>query len=195
MIRRHWRNPHSSKEDYYGFGIISGTLGGWDWFGHGGGLHGYVSSTCVLPARELTICVLTNANDGWAGFWLDGVVHILRTFATRGAPARRVRDWAGRWWSSSGALDLVPVGNLVLGANPHAGNPFLDASEVEVTGRDRGRIALAAGYASHGEPVRRTRTKAGAPSELWWAASRLQPEARVAAELRRRYGSAKRGGR
>ena len=195
MIRRQWRNPHSSQEGYYGLGLMSGTVGGWDWFGHGGGVQGYVSSTCVVPARELTICVLTNSNDGWAGFWMDGVIHILRTFATRGVPARRLRDWAGRWWSSSGALDLVPVGNLVLGANPHAGNPFLDATEVEVTGRDRGRIALAAGYGSHGEPVRRVRTKAGAVTELWWAASRLRPEALVAAELRRRYGTAKpRGG-
>jgi CubicO group peptidase (beta-lactamase class C family) len=34
MVRRHWRNPHSSLEGYYGLGIISGTFHGWDWFGH-----------------------------------------------------------------------------------------------------------------------------------------------------------------
>ena len=191
MIRRQWRNPHASQESYYGFGIISGTLGGWDWFGHGGGLQGYSSRTVVLPARELTICVLTNATDGWSGYWLDGVMHILRTFAARGAPTRRARDWAGRWWSTWGALDLVPVGDLVLGANPHGGNPFADATEVEITGRDRGRMKLANGYANHGEPVRRVRNKAGRLSELWWSAARLQPEAQAAAEMRRRYGGAR----
>jgi CubicO group peptidase (beta-lactamase class C family) len=51
MIRRHWRNPHSSQEVYYGL--------------------------------------------GWAAFWIDGVIHILHTIATRGAPTRRVRDWTG----------------------------------------------------------------------------------------------------
>jgi hypothetical protein len=49
MVRRHWRNPHSSQEGYYGLGIISGALGGWECFGHSGGLQGYISRTCMLP--------------------------------------------------------------------------------------------------------------------------------------------------
>ncbi len=196
MTRRHWRNPHSTMEGYYGLGIISGTLGGWDWFGHSGGLQGYISRTCVLPARELTVCILTNATDGWAGIWMDGVIHILRSFATHGPPTRRVRDWTGRWWSTWGALDLVPMGNIVLGGNPHIGNPFLDATEVEVLGKDKGRIRLANGYQSHGEPVRRVRNKAGKVTELWWAASRLLPEARAAAIMEQRYGlRSSRGGK
>ena len=193
MIRRHWRNPHSSMEGYYGLGIISGALAGWDWFGHAGGLQGYISRTCVLPVQELTICILTNATDGWAGMWVDGVIHILRAFATHGPPARRLRDWSGRWWSTWGALDLVPMSRFVLGANPHMGNPFSDAVEMEVTRQDRGRIARAGGYQSHGEPVRLVRGTSGGVTELWWAASRLRPEARVAAEMERRYGPKPRG--
>ncbi len=188
MTRRHWRNPHSIAEQYYGYGIMSGTLGGWDWLGHGGGLQGYISRTCVVPARGLTVCVLTNSTDGWAGFWVDGILNILRTFAMRGATSRRVRDWRGRWWSSWGALDLVPMGDRVLTGNPYLGNPFMDASEIEITGRDRGRIVLANGYNGHGEPVRRERSKSGAVAELWLAAARLRPEAQAAAVLRRRYG-------
>lgn len=49
MARRQWRNPHSSIEQYYGLGTIGGSLNGWDWFGHSGGLQGYISRTCVLP--------------------------------------------------------------------------------------------------------------------------------------------------
>ena len=30
----------------------SGTVDGWDWFGHSGGLQGYISSTCVYPTRN-----------------------------------------------------------------------------------------------------------------------------------------------
>jgi CubicO group peptidase (beta-lactamase class C family) len=114
MSRRHWRNPHASLEGYYGLGIMSGTTAGWDWFGHSGGLQGYISRTCVIPRCDVTITILTNATDGWAGFWIDGAMQILRAFATHGAPKRRVRDWTGRWWSPWGATDLVPMGNIVM---------------------------------------------------------------------------------
>lgn len=192
MTRKHWRNPHASLEQYYGLGIMSGNVGGWDWFGHSGGLQGYISRTCVIPACDLTISILTNATDGWAGFWVDGSMHILRAFANRGAPKRRVRDWSGRWWSSWGAFDLVPMGNLVVVGNPHGFNPFLDATEIEITGRDTGRISLAAGYASHGEPVRRTRNKAGKVTEVWFAGGKGRPEKVVAGEMERKYGTGKR---
>src|ERR1700744_5381441 len=33
MTRKHWRNPNTTLEGYYGLGIMSGTTGGWDWFG------------------------------------------------------------------------------------------------------------------------------------------------------------------
>jgi CubicO group peptidase (beta-lactamase class C family) len=192
MIRKHWRNPHASLEGYYGLGIMSGTTAGWDWFGHTGGFQGYVSRTCVIPACDLTISILSNSVDGWAGFWLDGAMHTLRAFAARGAPSRRVRDWTGRWWSIWGATDLVPIGNLVIVANPHVFNPFMDASEIEVTSRDAGRISLAAGYASHGQAVRRTRNKAGTVTEVWFAGGKGTSEKKLAAEMERRYAPPKR---
>lgn len=192
MTRKQWRNPHAALEGYYGFGIMSGATGGWDWFGHGGGFQGYISRTCVIPACDVTITILTNSTDGWAGLWLDGAMHILRAFVSRGAAKRRVRDWTGRWWSTWGAVDLVPIGNLVIVANPHWLNPFMEATEIEVTGRDAGRISLAAGYASHGQAVRRTRNKAGTVTDIWIAGSNLKPEKALAAETERRYGPRKR---
>jgi CubicO group peptidase (beta-lactamase class C family) len=193
IIRKHWRNPNASLEGYYGLGIMSGTTAGWDWFGHSGGFQGYISQTCVIPACALTITILTNSADGWAGFWLGGAMQILRAFATGGAPKRRVRDWTGRWWSIWGAVDLVPIGNLVMVANPHLLNPFMDATEIEVTGRDAGRISLATGYASHGQAVRRTRNKTGHVTDIWIAGSNLKPEKILAAEMERRYGPRKGG--
>lgn len=187
MTRRHWRNPHVSIERYYGLGVMSGNTEGWEWFGHGGGLQGYISFTCVVPERELTVSILTNASDGWAGFWAEGALHILRRFATRRAPSEKVRDWTGRWWNAWGAADLVPVGALVLVANPWIGKPLLDASEIEVTDRDEGRIALASGGGSHGERVRRTRDANDAVTEVWLAATRFVPEAHAAAEIESRY--------
>jgi len=189
MVRRQWRNQHSSLERYYGLGTISGSLGGWEWFGHSGGLQGYITRTCVIPEHDLTVAVLTNAIDGWAPIWVDGAMHILRAFSQQGAPSRRVRDWTGRWWSVWGAVDLVPVGNKVLVVAPGFINPIGDAGELEITARDQGRIAVADGYSSYGEPVRRVRDRAGKVTEVWLAASKMLPEAKIAKEMQARYGS------
>jgi len=187
MVRRQWRNQHSSLERYYGLGTISGTLNGWDWFGHSGGLQGYITRTCVIPQHDLTVAVLTNAIDGWAGIWVDGVMHILRAFSKHGAPSRKVSDWSGRWWSLWGAVDLVPMGNKVLAMAPGFINPVGDAAEVEITGRDQGRFAVADGYSSYGEPVRRVRNRSGKVIEVWLAANKLLPEGRVVKEVEARY--------
>ena len=188
MTRRQWRNPHSSLEQYYGHGTMSGASAGWEWFGHTGGLQGYISSTRTYPGQDVTISVLTNALDGWATVWTDGLVNIMQTFSRNGAPSRKVRDWAGRWWSLWGASDLVPMGDKVLVVGPGFTSPFTDASEITISGRDTGRIALAAGYASHGEPVRRVRARSKRISAVWLGGTKLLPAAQVAREMQARYG-------
>jgi hypothetical protein len=191
MTRHHWRVPQTF-EGYYGLGVNAGKTDGWDWFGHGGGFQGYISRTCSIPGCELTISILSNSIDGAAPFWMDGAMQILRTFKTRGAPDRRVRDWTGRWWTIWGATDLVPMGNRVLVANPQFNNPFMDAAEIEVTSRDAGKLAWAAGYSSHGEPVRRVRDKRGKVSDIWLAGANIKPASVVAREIARRYPPRKR---
>jgi hypothetical protein len=84
------------------------------------------------------------------------------------------------------------MGNIVMAGNPYAFNPFLDATEIEVTGRDTGRVSLAGGYASHAEAVHRTRNKAGNVTEVWFAGGKATREKAVAAEMERRYGPRKR---
>jgi len=133
--------------------------------------------------------VLTNSADGLAHPWLDGVVHILRRFAKHGAAPRKLADWSGRWWTLWGAVDLVPVGDRVFAATPAFLNPMLDASELAVTGRGRGRIALAGGFASHGEQARLVRGRRGRVTELWLGGTKLLPEAQVAREMAARYDS------
>ena len=118
---------------------MSGTLAGWDWFGHTGAFQRYISRTCVIPDCVLTITILTNAADGEAVFWLDGA--ILRAFAPRGAPKRRVRDWAGRLWGTWGAVNFVPIGNQVIVANPQTLSPFLHAIDRDHRPRFRPDIA------------------------------------------------------
>ena len=181
MIRRRWRDPHSSLERYYGLGIISGSaadkMSGWDWFGHSGGLQGYITRTVVLPRQDLALSVFTNSIDGLAHLWLDGAIHILRAFARHGAPARALRHWNGRWWTLWGTIDLVPTAAKVLVATPALFNPFLDAPELT-----RGRIVQAGGYANHGEPARFEK------KALWLGGTRYVREAALAREMQQRYG-------
>jgi CubicO group peptidase (beta-lactamase class C family) len=189
MVRPQWHEEHSSLGRDYGLGIISGKLGDWRWFGHSGGFQGYITRTATLLGQDLTVSVLTNAADGMAHAWLDGVVHILRRFAAEGAPTRRTSGWTGRWWSVWGAFDLLPVGDKVLVALPALLNPVLDASELTITGRDSGDIALAGSFANHGEKARRVRDGRGKVSELWMAGAKLVSERKLAAEMEGRYGA------
>ena len=188
MVRRQWADPYSSLDRQYGLGLILGRVADWEWFGHAGGFQSCISRTVVLPGREIAVSVLTNAIDGLAHQWSDGVVHILRGFEKHGAPGARTRDWTGRWWMLWATHDLVAMRDRVLVANPALFNPFLDASEIAVTGRDTGTIRLAGGFANHGEGARLERDDAGNVVAFRLGGTRLLPEAAAAAEIEARYG-------
>jgi CubicO group peptidase (beta-lactamase class C family) len=189
MTRRQWRYPHTDIERYYGLGVSSGKTAEWEWFGHSGGFQGFISRTAALPERGLAVSLLTNAVDGPAGPWIDGVIRILATFARHGAPTDKVRDWTGRWWNLWGAVDLVPMGERVVVAAPSQPDPFLEASEISVSDKDTGDFTAATGTARYGESVRRVRKPDGTVGEVWFGGTRLVPEAEAAAELDTRYGS------
>lgn len=193
MARRQWKDPHSSLERWYGLGTISGSLGDWDWFGHSGAFQGTMSRTVCVPAHGLAVSLVTNAVDGPAQAWLDGVLHILRAFRQHGAPTAATAAWAGRWWSLWGAFDFVPVDGKVLVANPALPHPMMDASQI-VPGRRRagggpltGEVTLAGGFAQHGEPARIELDARGRARQAWIGGMRLVSEARAAKELAARY--------
>jgi len=187
MTRRHWRDSESSLERYYGLGTISGSLKGWDWFGHSGSFQGTLSRTAVFPAVDVAVSVLTNAIDGPAQVWLDGIGHILQAFHTGGAPSAEGADWAGRWWTLWGAIDLVPICNKVLAAAPVLNPPFSETSEITLNGRDEGKVVRASGFSSPGETVKRVRSNDGKVTEIWIGGGRLASEQDFAREILERY--------
>jgi CubicO group peptidase (beta-lactamase class C family) len=187
MVRPQWRYPHTNVERHYGLGVSSGKTAEWAWLGHGGAFQGFASRTATLPDRSLAVSLLTNAVDGPADQWVDGILHILATFAKHGAPNSEIRDWTGRWWTLWGAVDLVPMGDKVVVAAPSLPNPFTEASEISVSDKDNGRFTAAAGTARYGESVRRVRRADGTVGEVWFGGTRLVPEAVAAAELKVRY--------
>jgi len=188
MVRAQWRSPHSSIDLRYGLGLMIGRSAGWDWFGHGGAFQGFISRTAMMPEASLTLSLVTNAIDGPASIWAAGVTEILRRFAREGAPARRLADWTGRWWSIWRSVDLVPMGDKVLVAHPELANPFEDAAEISVAGRDHGRLALANGFDSHGEAVHRLRNARGDVTAIRLGGGEYQREAKLAADMEKRYG-------
>jgi CubicO group peptidase (beta-lactamase class C family) len=188
MTRGQWTNPSIGFDVRYGLGTMSGTLGGWSWFGHSGGLLGYISRTCVVPEQDVAISVLVNCVDGLAWPWVDGILHILRSYKKRGGASETLRDWTGRWWSPWGCVDLLPQGDRVLVAMPALLNPIGDAQEIEVTGPDVGRIVVADGFGNYHEPVRLVRNEAGTVAEYWVNGTRLAPEAVVVEEVTELYG-------
>ena len=189
MARRHWRDRDTSVERHYGLGVISGPPEEWEWFGHSGSFQGFITRTVVLPSRDLAVSVLTNASDGFALFWADGVMHILRTLSGGGVPSSDVADWGGRWWGLSGALDLVPVGGAkVLAAAPALLAPLLDAAELEVFDPEAGRVSRAPGLDRVGEAVRRVRGADGEVRALRIGGATLVTEAELVREMEERYG-------
>lgn len=190
MTRRHWRNPDTTLEGYYGLGTINGSVDGWTWFGHSGAMPGYITRTATLVEPDVTLSVLTNAIDGSAGPWMDSLFSILRAFERNGAPTRQVRDWQGRWTTVWRAVDLVPMGNKVVLAAPSTPFPFANAGELKVSKRDLAHISRADGFGSFGEPVRRVR-KRGKVAEIWLASAKCIPAQELGKELKSRYRVAK----
>lgn len=177
MTRRHWRDEGTGIERYYGLGLIVGPPGDWGWFGHSGSFQGYLSRTVAVPERDLAVTVLTNAIDGPAHPWVDGILHVLRTFAERGAPSPELEGWRGRYWTLWGAADLVPMGERVVVGIPATFMPFMDATEIAVDGPASGRVARAQGFASPEETVRREE------DGVWIGGARLVTEEAFVAEL------------
>lgn len=81
------------------------------------------------------------------------------------------------------------MGNKVLAAAPEVFNPLLDAVEIEITGRNTGRVALVNGYGSHGEPLHCVRAQSGKIVEIWLGATKLLPATKVARKLEARYSA------
>jgi hypothetical protein len=89
----------------------------------------------------------------------------------------------------------VPMDNKVLVANPGLINPLADAAELAITSRTAGRIALAPGFGSHGEPVGCVRTKSGKITALKIAGTTFLSADKVGREMEARYGKVKPGKR
>jgi len=192
MVQRRWRDDCNAQESWYGLGTMMNGPGAKEWFGHTGGLQGFISRTARFSASGWTITVLTNALDGFAWVWVDGIASILSAFEQHGAPAKRLAPWRTRWWSLYGCTDLVPVGNTVFQVAPAMHPPFdANSTEMEITGKDRGLIRRTSSYNSPGQGVRMVRDGRGRAREFWSGGTKLLPFKVLLAEVTQRYRGTK----
>lgn len=188
MMHRRWRDDCNTMEFHYGYGTMMNERGPREWFGHTGSLQGFISRTARFPASGFTITVLTNALDGLAYAWVDGVASILSAFASHGAPAKKLQDWNGRWWSMWGTTDLVAMGKVVCQIAPAMLTPFDSATtEFAITGKDEGSIRKTSAFNSPGQTVRRVRDGKGRAIELWVGGTKLLSKDAMVAEVTGRY--------
>jgi D-alanyl-D-alanine carboxypeptidase len=196
LQQRRWRDEVSTMELWYGLGTMMSAPGPKEWFGHTGGLQGFVSRTSRFTATGLTVTVLCNAMDGLSWAWTDSIHSILATFQQHGAPSKRVAPWRSRWFVMGGITDLVPVGDKVLQTFPVLNPPFDAATtELQVTGRDRGAIARTSAYNSPGQGLRLVRDARGRARELWIGGTQWLPQAALVAEVKKRYRGVGKGRR
>lgn len=187
MTRRHWKIPHISPDQYYGLGTASGTVGSWDWTGHGGAFQGVLSKTKMVSSHGITVSVIVNALDGTPDGWAEGILHILQAYEKYGPPSEQTKDWIGRYWSIWGTSELYPFGgNKVLVARPALMNPLVDATETEVDG-DEGVIVMAGGYGSHGEKAKLVRDGQGKVVEVQLGGAKNVLEETLVEEVKARY--------
>ena len=161
MTRRHWSSIGGGEQRHYGLGIIGMDIGEQVLFGHAGSFPGFISRTSVVEANGISLSIVTNAVDGFANAWVEGIVSIFDIFEKYGKPEEQLADWDLRLWSLWGALDLVPAGDKVLFADPAALRPLTDHGEITVQADGSAQISKANGFGSFGEPVRRRYTPDG----------------------------------
>ena len=152
MVRKQWRDPQLSVERYYGLGLMSGKLAEWDWFGHSGrfpGLHhahARPPAARTSPSRCSPTRLTASRISGSKASSTSCVP--LRAMAR---PSASSPPGTGAGGAFGARFDLVPMGGKVMVATPGMFNPFLDASEITVIGKDRAKITQAIGGGSHGQ--------------------------------------------
>jgi len=167
--RQAWESPAGSGNGY-GFGMDVETVAGRHVVGHSGSYPGHATRSFLDPGDGIVISVLTNAIDGPASELSSGILKILdaalecparRTVAERTALPADTTRFEGRFAASWGMLDIVRLGDRLLGLSPVAADPVADPDVLEVVDDDTLRVTSGDGFGSVGELIGYTRDEAG----------------------------------
>ena len=146
----------------YGLGLMLRELDGRTWAGHGGAWTGQATRTLVDAERDVVVSVLTNAIDGPADELAAGVARIVTAAMDGGAEDDdRARSFEGSFASIWGRLDVVALGDRLLGVSPTSADPLQAVDVLEPLDEHRVRVTAATGMGSGHEVATAERDASG----------------------------------
>ncbi len=154
MLRKQWTVPLDEFERDYAHGLVLRDLGGRRIAGHSGSFPGQVSATFLDPAQRLVVSLMTNGYNVSVDLLQTGIWSILDLFESQDSEAQGpLSAYRGRFFTPAGAVDLVPLGEVIYVANPAKAQPFAKCGEIRKGPDGIFRLAEDSGLGRHGETV------------------------------------------
>jgi CubicO group peptidase (beta-lactamase class C family) len=139
----------------YGLGLAVNKVGDREVFGHGGGYPGHITRTLVDPEHRIVVSVLTNAIDGPASQFAEGLFRLLDLAESKDRGEGDLHRFTGRFANLWGVTDFVVIGGRLYATDPSSPNPADEPQPLEADG-DTLRVTGGNGYGSYGESYRFT---------------------------------------
>ncbi len=158
MLRKQGTMPLDEFERDYAHGLVLRDLDGRRIAGHSGSFPGQVSATFLDPAQRLVVSLMTNGYNVSVDVLQAGIWSILDRFEDRGSGAQGAASaplaaYGGRFFTPAGAVDLVPLGDVIYVAAPGKARPFEKCGEIRRGADGVFRLAEDGGLGRYGETV------------------------------------------
>jgi len=156
MHRIQWLRPDWRSGWALGFSVR--RVGDQVRIGHGGSLPGHLTRIEIAPADKLAVIVLTNANDGDPGRYVDQAFTLLTSAVVKATAAPKSisttdpswEKYVGTYtWKHSDIQILILNGELTM-ITPDADNPWESRWMLTPAGPHRFRVVPSAGYVGSG---------------------------------------------
>ncbi len=155
-----------NDESSYGLGLSISKVKDRTYYGHSGGYPGHITISMVDLERKLSICVLTNSNDGPASVLATAITGLIElalkdTAKTKPRDAAELSQFAGRFANLWGITDVVNLGGRLYQLSPSLQDPADQADELEVVSPTELKVVGDEGFGGYGEVMRYTFGKDG----------------------------------
>ena len=156
MHRIQWMRP--DWRSGWGLGFSVRRVGEQVRVGHGGSLPGHLTRIEIAPADKLAVIVLTNANDGDPGRYVDQAFALLTPAVAKATAAPKVTPttdsswgkYVGTYtWKHSDIQILILNGELTM-ITPEVDNLWESRWTLKPAGLHQFRVAPSAGYVGSG---------------------------------------------
>jgi CubicO group peptidase (beta-lactamase class C family) len=156
MHRIQWLRP--DWRSGWGLGFSVRRVGDQVRIGHGGSLPGHMTRLEIAPAEKLAVIVLTNANDGDPGRYVDQAFTLLTPAVVKATAVSKTPPVADpSWekyvgvytWKHSDVKILILNGELTM-ITPEADNPWESRWVLKPVGLHQFRVVPSTGYTGSG---------------------------------------------